>query len=129
MSGAWEKGQQIAGAAVLAVERVNADKTLLAGRQLGYSWADSGCSAKQWLKALSKLLGGESRIDAVIGPGCRSAYHPPPKNRKRKKKKELIVWSSLGCSAACEVTSLLAGRQGIPQISWGWYKTQNKCVM
>ena len=91
MSGAWEKGQQIAGAAVLAVERVNADKTLLAGRQLGYSWADSGCSAKQGLKALSKLLGGESRIDAVIGPGCRSAYLSPPKQiGKEKRKKNLL---------------------------------------
>ena len=38
---------------------------------LKFSWADSGCSAKQGLKAMGELLRGRSRIDAVIGPGCR----------------------------------------------------------
>ena len=69
-TGAWDMGEYIAGAAALAVERVNADETLLGGRQLEYSWADSGCSAKQGLKALGKLLGGsKGTISAVIGPG------------------------------------------------------------
>ena len=57
---------------------------------LEYSWADSGCSAKQGLAALGKLL-GDSRIDAVIGPGC---------------------------SAVCEVTSYLSGGQNMPQIGY-----------
>ena len=74
----------------MAVERANADKDLLAGRRLEYSWADSGCSAEQGLAAMGKLLDGKNRIDAVIGPGC---------------------------SSACEVTSYLSGGQGIPQIS------------
>ena len=90
-SGSWNDGQ-IAGAAALAVERVNANKDLLPGCHLGYSWADSGCSAQQGLKAMGKLLGKASRVDAVIGPGC---------------------------SSACEVTSDLAAGQDIPQISWG----------
>ena len=34
-----------AGAAALAVEIVNADNSLLAGRVLEYSWADAECSA------------------------------------------------------------------------------------
>ena len=59
---------------------------------LQYSWADSGCSAQQGLAAIGELLGGASRVDAVIGPGC---------------------------SSACEMTSYLSGGQGIPQISWG----------
>ena len=41
----WEMGKQIAGAASLAVDRVNADETLLAGRHLIYRWANSGCDA------------------------------------------------------------------------------------
>ena len=41
---------------------------------------------------MGELLGGASRVDAVIGPAC---------------------------SAACEVTSYLSGGQIIPQISWG----------
>ena len=92
MSGSWDVGKRVAGAAALTVERVNADKDLLPGRRLEYSWADSGCSAQQGLAAMGKLLRGAHRIDAVIGPGC---------------------------SSACEVTSYLSGGQGIPQISWG----------
>ena len=90
MSGSWDGGTRVAGAAALAVERVNADKSLLPGRRLEYSAADSGCSAQQGLKAMGKLLAG--RVDAVIGPAC---------------------------SSACEVTGYLSGGQGIPQISWG----------
>ena len=92
MSGSWDAGKRVAGAAALAVERVNADKALLRGRWLEYSWGDSGCSAQQGLASMGELLGGASTVDAVIGPGC---------------------------SSACEVTSYLSGGQGIPQISWG----------
>ena len=81
-----------AGAAPLAVERVNADRALLPRHVLKYSWANSGCSAQQGLAAMGKLLGGVSRVDAVIGPGCASA---------------------------CEVTSYLSLGQNIPQVSWG----------
>ena len=91
MSGSWSAGPLIAGAAVLAIKKINADKTLLPGRELMYSWADSGCSAQQGLKAMGELLAGESRIDAVIGPGC---------------------------SSACEVTSHLLSGQNIPQIAY-----------
>ena len=91
MTGSWRSGLQISGAAALAVEQVNANNALLPGRWLEYSWADSGCSAKQGLAAIGELLRGENRISAVIGPGC---------------------------SSACEVTSYLSGGQGIPQISW-----------
>ena len=72
---------------------VNANKDLLPLRKpLEYSWADSGCSAQQGLAAMGELLGGASRVDAVIGPAC---------------------------SSACEVTSFLVGGQGTPQISYG----------
>ena len=83
-----------AGAAALAVERVNADKALLPGHRLEYSWADAGCSATKGLTAMGEVLARGNRVDAVIGPGC---------------------------SAVCEVTSYLAAGQGIPQISWGMF--------
>ena len=92
MSGVWDGGKRVAGAAALAVERVNANKDLLPLRRLEYSWADSGCSAGQGLAAMGELLRGTSRVDAVIGPAC---------------------------SSACEVTSYLSGGQSIPQISYG----------
>ena len=91
MSGSWDGGKRVAGAAALAVERVNADKSLLPQRRLEYSWADSGCSAQQGLVAMGKLLGGTSTVDAVIGPGC---------------------------SSACEATSYLSGGEGTTQISY-----------
>ena len=73
MSGSWKVGERIAGAAALAVERVNADNTLLPGHRLEYSWTDSGCSAQQGLMAIGELLSRMSKvdgkIDAVIG-GC-----------------------------------------------------------
>ena len=91
----WASGQNVAGAAALAVDRVNSDETLLPGRHLEYSWGDSGCSAKQGLKVLRKLISkrGEldeaSTVDAVVGPGC---------------------------SVACTTTSHMLTA---PQISWG----------
>ena len=91
MTGLWKVGAKIAGAAALAVEKVNADKALLPGRRFEYLWADSGCSAKQGLAAMGQLL-GEAMIDVVIGPGC---------------------------SSACEVTSYLSSGQNTSQISWG----------
>ena len=91
MSGPVLVGAKIAGAAALAVEKVNANSALLPGRRFEYRWADSGCSAKQGLAAMGQLL-GEARIDVVIGPGC---------------------------SSACEVTSYLSSGQNTSQISWG----------
>ena len=83
----------VAGAAAIAVEKVNADDTLLAGYvvQLELQLEPLlGCSAQQGLAAMGELLQGDSHIDAVIGPGC---------------------------SSACEVTSYFSGGQEIPQIS------------
>ena len=91
-SGSWDIGRRIAGAAELAVERVNANKALLPGRWLEYDWANSGCSPQKGLEAMGELLGRASKVSVVIGPGC---------------------------SSACEVTSYLAGGEKIPQISWG----------
>ena len=80
-SGAWDVGSRIAGAAALAVEKVNTDKALLPGRQLEYSWADSGCSAKQGLKAMGELLAHQSRISAVIGLQLSVRGDEPPVRR------------------------------------------------
>ena len=91
MTGSWT-AHRMAGAAALAVERVNADNELLPRRVLEYSWADSGCSAQQGLAAMGELLGGKTKIDVLIGPQC---------------------------SSACKVTSYLSGGQNLSQISYG----------
>ena len=46
---------------------------LLPRHKLEFSWSDSGCSAKEALPALAKLLRGAHRIYAVLGPACSSA--------------------------------------------------------
>ena len=95
MSGTWNKGRDIAGATELAVQRVNNDDTLLPGRLMKYSWTDSGCSPAKALKVMKEPLRADSRIVAIIGPGC---------------------------SFGCEVTSYLSAGalpRHLPQISLG----------
>ena len=74
VTGSWGVGSSITGAVALAVEQVNADSTLLPGCVLEYSWADSGCTQKQALAAMSKLAGRETKISAVIGPVLRCMH-------------------------------------------------------
>ena len=98
--GIWDAGPQFAGAVPLAVQAINANQALLPGHVLEYRWANSGCSAQRGLMAMGELLGGGTRIHAVIGPAC---------------------------SAACEVTSHLLGGYDLPQISYGWYQVLLFC--
>ena len=78
MTGTWPGGPEIAGAAALAVHRINDDEKLLPNRLLEYSWEDSGCSASQGLKAMGKMiLGSPHTIHAVIGPGCSDGTKSP----------------------------------------------------
>ena len=108
LTGVWRVGPMIAGAAALAVKRVNADEALLTQHVLEFSWADSGCNIKQGLKALIELQ-GKNHIDAVIGPGCSAGIHPYYHSPPQKKN---------SCSAGCEVTNHLTGGQNLTQISY-----------
>ena len=53
----------------LAVNRVNADQSLLPGYTLKFMWRDSGCSASKAVKAFVGLE--EEKMDVLIGPACR----------------------------------------------------------
>ena len=70
-------GRTVAGALELAVQRVNADPSLLPGLTLKYTYGDSGCSGPKAMTALAHLLaakisGGHrfGEVDAVLGPYC-----------------------------------------------------------
>ena len=65
-------GHHIAGAAALAIQRINADSSLLGGMRVEYAWADAGCGVKSGVDALAMLL-GSNRLDAVIGPGAHAS--------------------------------------------------------
>ena len=64
ISGPNKQGLWIAGAAALAVEKINTDSTLLHEKRLEYSWADTGCSPEQGRAALEKLQ-RKNRINAI----------------------------------------------------------------
>ena len=73
------------------IDSIIQSNQIVSGRVLKYRWANSACSAQEGLKAMGKLLRGEAKISAVIGPGC---------------------------SKAAVVTGYLSGGQNIPQIGW-----------
>jgi ABC-type branched-subunit amino acid transport system substrate-binding protein len=96
LSGSWPKGDQrgrtIAGAAMLAVQDVNSDLSLLDGKVLEYSGEDSGCGSLESMAATNKILLRNGQLDAMIGPAC---------------------------SSACESSAYLLRDRAIPQISFG----------
>ena len=81
LTGPWKAGRTIPGAAALAVQRINADPSLLGGMRIEYVYVDAGFTVSSGNDAMSKLLAMKG-IDAVFGPGepipfpalCRFAY-------------------------------------------------------
>ena len=77
MTGSWASGRTIAGAASMAIERINSDPTLLGGGRrrkpvvAELKWLDSGCSAGKGLESMMELL-ADTKVAAVIGPGAPS---------------------------------------------------------
>ena len=69
VSGSWKAGRTIAGAAALAVQRINDDAGLLGGMRVEYVWVDSGFTVAAGNEAVAKLLANKD-IDAVFGPGA-----------------------------------------------------------
>ena len=115
LTGPWAEGPSIAGALPLAVERVNANPSLLPGLTLEYVVRDSACSGQAALRGFGELIATEGRIDAMLGPGCRSARRvcgwcisPKP-----------VTWDCMMpwicCSVGCEPTGFLAAGQNLAQ--------------
>jgi ABC-type branched-subunit amino acid transport system substrate-binding protein len=96
LSGSWPEGDQrgkmIAGAAMLAVQDVNSDLSLLDGKELKYSWEDSGCGSLESMVGTNKILLQAGQLDAIIGPAC---------------------------SSACESSAYLLRDRAVPQVSFG----------
>ena len=70
MSGSWDAGKRVAGAAALAVERINADKTLLPGFQVEKLSVDEACTVRISYFTIpdpSKLAMAYRIVDAVTG--------------------------------------------------------------
>ena len=66
-------GKYVAGAATLAIADINADPSLMQGRQLEYTYSDSGCSSITGVTAIQELLGAPEPVHGVIGAACSSA--------------------------------------------------------
>ncbi len=73
ITGSWKAGRTIPGAAALAVQRINADPSLLGGMRVEFVFEDVGCGTYRAVSGVQKLL-SDPKIDAVFGPGmppCR----------------------------------------------------------
>ena len=55
ISGSWRAGRTAAGALPIAVDKVNADPSLLPGHVLSFIWRDDGCNALKGLQQLTNL--------------------------------------------------------------------------
>ena len=120
MTGSWNVGPQIAGAAALASARVNADKNLLPGYRMETIWEDSGCSPQKGLTAMGKLVGGKNKINAIIGPACSMACEVTAYSAAGEKKNLAPSASCYGRARTAFLCWKSAG-QGIALLSYGWF--------
>ena len=70
ITGSWKAGRTIPGAAALAVQRINADPSLLGGMRVEFVFEDVGCGTYRAVSGVQKLL-SDPKIDAVFGPGMQ----------------------------------------------------------
>jgi len=69
----WNAGPRFAAGITVAVNRINADPTLLPGYNVTFVWGDSQCEEKTTLGVLSRMFmnkNGELPVHALIGPAC-----------------------------------------------------------
>jgi ABC-type branched-subunit amino acid transport system substrate-binding protein len=97
ITGLWKAGRTIPGAAALAVQRINADPSLLGGMRVEFVFEDVGCTTYKAVTGLQKLL-SDPKLDAIFGPGtqserCLSCMVPIT-----------LASSGAGCDEACEAT-------------------------
>uniref|UniRef100_A0ABM0M6S0 Guanylate cyclase n=1 Tax=Saccoglossus kowalevskii TaxID=10224 RepID=A0ABM0M6S0_SACKO len=97
--GFWPVGKHAAGAALVAIDFINADAQFSAihtnGHNLSLAWRDDKCDVGVGLSQLVDLWSVKydgNHLDAFIGPGC---------------------------SIICEPGGLLASQWGVPMVSWG----------
>ena len=74
VSGSWTTGRTIAGAAALAVKRINDDAGLLGGMRVEYTWTDVGCRPYKAVEGTLKFM-ADPKIDGIIGPGTLATLH------------------------------------------------------
>ncbi|XP_068761985.1 atrial natriuretic peptide receptor 1-like [Montipora capricornis] len=64
----YNRGESFAAAMTIAVERVNADPTLLPDHNLTFVWNDTACN--EFVAVREQLRQINSGVQAFIGPGC-----------------------------------------------------------
>lgn len=64
----FNKGEKFAAAMTIAVERLNADPTLLADYNVTFVWKDTECN--ELIAVHEQLNQINSGVQAFIGPGC-----------------------------------------------------------
>ena len=67
----WDAGPRFASGITIAVEKINADPTLLPGYNVSFIWGDSKCDEKTSIGVMTDMLKDDDfPVNALIGPAC-----------------------------------------------------------
>ena len=70
MSGGWTGGIQALPATELAIERLNADASILPRHRVRLAWNDTQCSVAKGVELTQSLLHAHPTAAAIVGGGC-----------------------------------------------------------
>ena len=67
----WDAGPRFASGITIAVDKINADPTLLPGYNVSFVWGDSKCDEKASIGVMTDMLKNDQfPVNALIGPAC-----------------------------------------------------------
>ena len=76
MSGGWTGGIQALPATELAIERLNADASILPRHRVRLAWNDTQCSVAKGVELTQSLLHAHPTAAAIVGGGCSGVCEP-----------------------------------------------------
>lgn len=93
----FNRGEKFAAAMTIAVERLNADPTLLADYNVTFEWKDTKCN--ELIAVREQLNQINSGVQAFIGPGCNC--HTAARNAAAFNKSMISFVSMLSSLILC----------------------------
>lgn len=70
----WSAGQRLASAAPIAIDKINADRTILPDYTINYEWKDCGCDKVMSAGGTVEFI--KRNYAAIIGPYCSDGCKP-----------------------------------------------------
>jgi hypothetical protein len=103
VSSSWTAGRTIAGAAALAVKRINDDAGLLGGMRVEYTWSDVGCRPYKAVEGTLKFM-ADPKIDGIIGPGTLATCTSGEPCLRVGYRSDMTESGCVGCDDPCQAT-------------------------